>query len=166
MDTTLSKPLWMRFRVADNPADEVLSHFGIRTPPVPVRGIAHHLGVEVLDVNEAAAGVLDARDMERVVIHVRDVDPEVRKRFTIAHELGHLLLHRLGVRFRDLVVGSNTKEERQANVFAANLLMPEWMFRPAFRWFDGDMSAIAEFFQVSKPAAEIRFMELYGPTGR
>lgn len=52
--------------------------------------------------------------------------PRVRRRFTIAHELGHLALgHLLGGQvIVDETVGGKSPHEQQANAFAAGLLMP------------------------------------------
>lgn len=52
--------------------------------------------------------------------------PRVRRRFTIAHELGHLALGHLcgGQAIVDETVGGKSLEEKQANAFAAGLLMP------------------------------------------
>ena len=52
--------------------------------------------------------------------------PRVRRRFTIAHELGHLALgHLLGGQvIVDETVGGKSPREQQANAFAAGLLMP------------------------------------------
>lgn len=56
-----------------------------------------------------------------------DMNPE-RKKFALAHELGHHLLHK-GEKFRlDNFDGStildDKEQESEANYFAANLLMP------------------------------------------
>lgn len=53
--------------------------------------------------------------------------PRVRRRFTVAHELGHLALGHLlaGQVVVDETVGGTSPEEKQANAFAAGLLMPE-----------------------------------------
>lgn len=52
--------------------------------------------------------------------------PRIRRRFTIAHELGHLALgHLLGGQvIVDETVGGKSPEEKQANAFAAGFLMP------------------------------------------
>ena len=53
--------------------------------------------------------------------------PRVRRRFTIAHELGHLALRHLhgGEIVVDDIVSGGSPREREANAFAAGLLMPE-----------------------------------------
>lgn len=61
--------------------------------------------------------------------------PRVRRRFTIAHEIGHLALgHLLGGQvIVDETVGGKSFHERQANAFAAGLLMPKEGVRGGWR---------------------------------
>lgn len=58
---------------------------------------------------------------DHAVILLNSVLPTDRKRFTIAHELGHLVLHRPYI---------DEDVEAQANAFAAELLMPAHVIRP------------------------------------
>lgn len=75
-------------------------------------------------------------DLDIRTIYVNILDPEVRQRFTIAHEIGHILLGHEGISYRDpnneqyndLVKRMN---EVSANGFAAELLMPEKLLRKA-----------------------------------
>lgn len=75
-------------------------------------------------------------DLDIRTIYVNILDPEVRQRFTIAHEIGHILLGHEGISYRDpnneqyndLVKRMN---EVSANGFAAELLMPERLLRKA-----------------------------------
>lgn len=58
-----------------------------------------------------------------------------RRRFTIAHEIGHYVLHpREGLNRDDTAANftlwNDPGEETEANVFAAELLMPEFLFKP------------------------------------
>lgn len=93
-----------------------------------------------------------------------------RQRFTIAHEMGHFVLHRaLQDDFRCDMAAVNTGQsdkrniERDANAFASNLLMP----RDVLRDFLGDqrkvtlhlLSEIAGRFKVSFEALCLRFIE-------
>lgn len=82
-----------------------------------------------------------------------------RDRFTIAHELGHLFLRHLdenGVLHRE---GKN-QIEYQANQFAAELLMPEDMFKEELlRNKDGitcDINSMSQIFGVSPSAIVTR----------
>src|SRR5205823_4215324 len=71
-------------------------------------------------------------------IVVNKDDPSTRQRFTIAHELGHYILHQDYVKDeskykvllrRPLQDLDYTKEEKEANCFAANLLVPNDLFK-------------------------------------
>jgi hypothetical protein len=91
-----------------------------------------------------------------------------RRRFTAAHELGHYFLHRKqypqGFRCDEAAVDGRTKidVERQANEFAANLLMPFDDFRrqiPAKDSTDfGKLSECATRYDVSLIAAVLRWL--------
>ena len=104
-----------------------------------------------------------------------------RLRFTIAHELGHLILHkftephadgRLQVRFRDEESSKGrVHEEIQANQFAAELLMPERFVRALVNNSDiadekSDDGAVeqlklwAKRFEVSAQALSLRIANL------
>ena len=98
-----------------------------------------------------------------------------RQRFTIAHEIGHFVLHRGGTyidkgtyaRFRDLESGSGTKrEEREANQFAAELLMPRHLVETLLQsqhldpGDDGSLNRLAEEFEVSALAMSFRLANL------
>lgn len=63
-------------------------------------------------------------------IVVNELDPIYRQRFTLAHEIGHNLLEHDGLNFRTTLDQEGTNyisslKERQANAFAAKLLMPK-----------------------------------------
>jgi hypothetical protein len=80
-----------------------------------------------------------------------------RKRFTIAHELGHYILHTQLGKIRPAIVtrlGSD-RLEWEANWFAAGFLMPTTEFRRllGLRWNDAQL---ATHFDVSMAAVEIR----------
>lgn len=106
----------------------------------------------------------------RGVIRVRDDVPELgRRRFIIAHELGHLLLGHGADVFRlceerDLLEWSRGQQvyETEANEFAAELLMPEAFFRPHCLRGDPSLTGIerlAEEFRTSLTATAIRYVE-------
>ena len=65
-------------------------------------------------------------EYESAVALINRAKPSLHQRFTLAHEYGHLLLHRNRAEIweRDLF-RANTPEERQANAFAAAFLMPK-----------------------------------------
>jgi Zn-dependent peptidase ImmA (M78 family) len=94
-------------------------------------------------------------------IWVRSGDAPHRQRFTIAHELGHLLLHEAGAEYRDDTF-RGTPKEYEANAFAADLLMPLWMLDPAAAKWGRHPGYLAQIFGVSEQAMSIRLGRLVG----
>ena len=82
-----------------------------------------------------------------------------RDRFTLAHELGHYVLHSPRERSYALRRDS-TPVEWEANWFAAGLLMPEKKFLQAMAETKDDMSLLAARFGVSRQAADVRLQSL------
>jgi hypothetical protein len=131
--------------------------------PVPVEAIAEDLLGLHVDESEAldCSGLLLPAE-RRVVLNAGE--PPVRRRFTLAHELGHWVCqvlegHRAAVYCRDVDVSEAADRtlERQANVFAAELLMPEHAVRQMFRESVADC---AEALGVSEEAMGWRLYNL------
>jgi Zn-dependent peptidase ImmA (M78 family) len=91
-----------------------------------------------------------------------------RDRFTIAHELGHFVLHYLWMKqkneeYPDKVVAYRRGSERiewEANWFAGAFLMPAQRYTEAFHEYGGTFWKIADRLKVSSKAAEIRAKDL------
>ena len=99
-------------------------------------------------------------------IFVNKKDPMIRKRFTIAHEIGHLQLNHLGNEekastiFRDSTTSLGIDEkEVAANAFAAELLMPEDLTRYAYNLLKS-VYKIARAFGVSEEMVRYRLKNL------
>ena len=155
----------------------LLEEHGVRSPAVDVEKLARNMGIRVekTDLGENCSGIL-MRRKNLAVIGVRWSDHPNRQRFTIAHEIAHYVLHKgdtyvdngnYFVNFRDAESGTGTKlEERQANRFAAALLMPESWVRAAFRRAPVDLTddeslrTLAEEFEVSPQAMTFRLTNL------
>lgn len=167
----------MSSALAERRASELLAELGIEEPPVPVAQIAAAKGASVTyDTFDGEVSGLLYRDEERKVIGVNSQHPLVRQRFTIAHEIGHLLMHEGRPVFIDRLVrvnardGSATNEEVEANAFAAALLMPRTLVEPAVADAVGRRGAnvgreelfaeLAERFQVSAVAMGYRLTNL------
>jgi len=114
----------------------LLATHKIKEAPVPVEKIAKAQGARIFyqSLDNDMSGFL-YRDKAQAVIGVNTHHAPVRQNFTTAHELGHLLLHDqeqlhvdhgFRVRLRDDMSSQGTDEaEREANLFAASLLMPK-----------------------------------------
>lgn len=129
------KPVRPRYSRINTEVDRLLTAAKVRQPPVPVEKMAVDAGARVVrnDFKDDVSGVLIRRD-GTVVIGVASSQSDERQRFTIAHELGHLLLHdgeevhvdklfRVNLRSQ-LSSKAEDVEEIEANAFAASLLMP------------------------------------------
>lgn len=91
-------------------------------------------------------------------VYYRACDGNCRDIFTIAHELGHYFLHskqKVEMARSSLPVKAYENPEWQANVFAAELLMPLNKIKPTDTPF-----SVAKRFGVSYAAAEIRLKNL------
>jgi len=118
--------------------DEYHAVFGGDELPVPVESIAEDLLALAVVVRDdlRVSGMLLPSERR---IYVRADEPEPRRRFTIAHELGHWICQCLEgtqqpvyCRAEEIGVDPEAKAlEREANIFAANLLMPEPAVRAA-----------------------------------
>lgn len=155
---------------------QLLEEVGVETAPIPVDQIAEHLGIEIklADLGEDCSGVL-VRNGNRAVIGVNWGHPYNRRRFSIAHEIAHFVLHKgdtyvdkeYRVNFRALEAGSGTKQEEiDANAFAAALLMPEEWVSDEFKQLpfdlteDDGLEKLAEKFEVSTQAMTYRLIKL------
>jgi len=93
-------------------------------------------------------------------IYVNKSHFETRRRFTIAHEIAHFILHKdlIGDGIvDDALYRSNlsNKIEAQANSFAAEILMP-WDLLNKYLPTYNNVSDLARIFNVSKSAMSIR----------
>jgi Zn-dependent peptidase ImmA (M78 family) len=133
--------------------------FGAARPPVPVHAIAEDLlGLRVEEQELSGLSGLLIPASRRVVVNATDT--AARRRFTVAHEVGHWVCQCLEGRARpvfcrreDIDGAADRALEREANVFAAELLMPEEAIRSA--WAD-DVVRIASQFAVSTQAMHWR----------
>jgi Zn-dependent peptidase ImmA (M78 family) len=161
---------------AKEAARKILDRFGSKIP-VDIDAIMKAHGIEVFVDNEMAttvSGILMIKG-ERIGAMVNLYHPEVRKRFTLAHELGHYLLHRrkkilfvdeFAVMYRGPEPSGVDPIEVEANVFAAELLMPEETVRaglkadPLIAKSDDAIRKLARRYNVSPAAMKYRLRQL------
>jgi len=170
-------------------ADALLNQFKIEKPPIPIERVAKELEATVVyrpfDGKEKISGVL-VREAKRTVIGVNAATEETRQRFTIAHELGHLIMHK-GEIFVDMMARLNIhgsaeinmrasspsitldKKELEANQFAAELLMPSQFIESQITEVLDEnpdievedlIKKLSRQFEVSQNAMEYRLKQL------
>ena len=146
-----------------------LLDLGITEPgAIDVEAIAWVDGIKVQygDLSGCEARLVGYGDQG--IVTIQKGSDERRMRFSIAHELGHWNYHRgqsFSCRADDWVEGYSTKPiiEQEADEYAANLLMPAFMFNPLARAikrpnFDSVMD-LASLFKTSLTATTIRLVE-------
>ncbi len=130
--------------------------------------LAQQLGFSVYETefdNSQIDGMVINSKEERS-IYVNQHNLPVRNRFTIAHELGHIILHHDDNQAEEYKIidyrGNNTSydpKEHEANMFAASLLMPK--YKAIEVWEDvQNIDDFANIFKVSKAAASVRLQNL------
>lgn len=162
---------------AEREALALIERLQIEGPPIPVDEIANNLGAELRFESLAGdlSGALYRTRNGAPVVGVNDWHADVRQRFTIAHELGHLQLHKEtlyvdGLLRRDAESSMAIKsQEIEANAFAAELLMPRHMLlreietlMPTDRPSDPKrlVRQLAYRFDVSEQAMQFRLVNL------
>ena len=145
------------FTRAEDAAYNLIREFGYRKPPIDPAQIARELGMKVffVDFDEDDSRISGYYDCADNSIKVNADEYARRQTFTIAHELGHKVLHEdwakssaYRVLMRDQSANRMDPVEREANAFAAHLLVPRKMLR---RYIHEDVDTLATLFAVSRP---------------
>ena len=140
--------------------------------PVAIGKLANSFNLEVYRVDDMKDGISGAivNENGKYVIYTNENEPIVRRRFTIAHELAHYLLHKniidddldgnltdakdIGIMYRSKL---STIFEREANILASEILIPIYELK---KFIDEDninsISKLSNIFKVSKEAIRIR----------
>jgi predicted nucleic acid-binding Zn-ribbon protein len=135
-----TKPAHPSERVSDIRAEaaRLLARYKVVEPPVDVERIAFGEGLRI--VRKPLGGSDGFVDDD--VLTVNSEHARTRQRFTIAHELGHLVLH---------ADGTDESSEREADQFASALLIPREMLRQAVAE-TSDLDVLRRRFNVSREA--------------
>jgi len=160
-----------RRTVAQGEAERFWRLYGFSTPDeLVLEELAFARGVIVIEGPLDGMEARLVRDGERGLVRIKDhASGRGRKRFAVAHELGHWELHQdvsqvFACTSQDMVASyKDSPEEGQANHFAACLLMPSHLFlehvQDQVLSFD-ILGETKEYFGTSLTATAIRFTEL------
>lgn len=165
-----------RYALARRKASELIQAARIIHPPIPVEKLAERAGAVVrYEPFEGKLSGMLYRSTEGSIIGVNSLHAAVRQRFSIAHEVGHLVLHEpqfqidehAFVAFRDPQSSkASDPAEIEANQFAAVLLMPEELLKKSIVDLgknpdvEDAIHHLAQIFEVSQEAMTIRLTSL------
>lgn len=144
-------------------------HFQADELPIPVDSIAIDLlGLAVEEDDSLEVSGMLVPGEQQIWLNGREARQSAgRRRFTIAHEVGHWICHfEQGsvepqyCRSEDIGIGAGRTREREANVFASQLLMPDALVRREAAALRLNIHALARRFEVSPPAMKVRLSQL------
>lgn len=159
-------------------AREILAAYGAVSSPVPVEKIIKRrdIRIQFSPLDQELSGMALVKDGV-AVIGVNALHHPNRQRFTMAHELGHHIMHRdlidgtvhidkgFAILRRDTLAAQGTdKMEIEANAFASELLIPKYLLEPVIGTGDIDLDdvdrlqSIAKKFKVSLSALQYRLL--------
>lgn len=165
-------------------AEKVLTEASVKAPPVPIDQLIRRQEIHIVrkSLDEETSGFIyiDPKT-DAAVIGLNISHSTTRQRFTLAHELGHFLMHQTDgghlhvdekdffVRFRDKRIRNTwAQQEREANAFAAEILMPRMFLERDIKSLKDGVSmsddkavrALANRYGVSLQAFLIRLANL------
>ncbi|MBD3797205.1 MAG: ImmA/IrrE family metallo-endopeptidase [Campylobacterales bacterium] len=149
-------------------------------PPVDIEALIKKLDITIDSKPDfrkiKVLGSITIKNSEPVIWINRMANQlETRKRFTLAHELGHFMLHLAPLEawsnttgFNDETIGFNRDDEwdyqeMEANRFAAQILMPIDYVKVEYEKLKGKSTLVeemADYFNVSKLAMKYRLESL------
>lgn len=150
-------------------AEILLQELGITEPAeIDLEAIAWHVGaiIKIRKLDGCEARIVGAGD--KAIITVNSTSAVVRQQFSIGHEIGHWHYHKgRSLVCRSDEIGGNisntTVLERQADKFASNLLLPNYILQPYLSKFKKltfeTIKVTAKEFQTSIPATAITLVE-------
>lgn len=163
----------MRVEEIEEKAFQLLKDYNCLETPINIKSLIKKLGIKLspYDLGEDVSGVL-VIDRGNHKIGYNSTESLVRQRFTLAHEVGHFILH-CNDKNEGLFVdhtkymfrkGSpNSKEyrlEMQANQFAAALLMPEKLINREVAYLNAEYEFISDHDLIERLAKTFKVSEI------
>ncbi len=146
------------------------AHQSSKLPPYNPTAIASSLGIQVVlakfaTENISAALFVSAGEQGGPKIFIKTTDNSLRQNFSVAHEVGHYVLHKKNFvdepeQFWRDESEKRSGEELEANFFAAELLMPEEIFRARWHEAGKQPEELSREFFVSVSAILFRARDL------
>lgn len=176
---SITQPFDINIDEIEKKAKDLLELHELNQVPVNLFELCDRLGIQLSNTkfkeykNDYIIGAIKKESDGKIKIYINKEDSLNRNRFTIAHELGHYTLEHLGKSGERMTLarrdGYNTIDriERQANQFAAALLMNKEKLESEFKELDGipiskisKINLMSRIFGVSEQAMKFRLMNL------
>ncbi len=156
--------------ISEAEAARIWTTYGFRRPQdLVLEDLALAMGVVVIDGRLDSSVARLVRSGDRGLVRVSDAIREPgRRRFAIAHELGHWILHEkvthlLACTDADMLASYRASSlEIEASIFAGNLLMPGHLFAADIankRPTTDLLKALADRYSTSLTATALRYVE-------
>lgn len=160
----MAKPRSIREDFIKMKAKSLFKEFRISQPPVDLDLITNKLGIEVHyhDMSDINCS-LSIKNQDRYIIVILISGNYGRDRWSLAHELGHIVLNHYELYEIDTIYVDKLNEyeryllDREADLFAEELLIPsDWVkYNQSF-----DTDDLKEIFKVSREAMVVRLSKL------
>ena len=149
-------------RIAELQAMRFHDLVGNYSPPLPERLIAEIPRLQVERISPIPVSGSTHWASSRWLIVLNGAEPEVRQRFSLAHEFKHILDHRfIDVLYQGVSPRDRTRwVEQVCDYFAGCLLMPRPWVKRAFASGIQQLPALAAQFGVSQTAMQVRLLQI------
>ncbi|OGF20574.1 hypothetical protein A2316_00480 [Candidatus Falkowbacteria bacterium RIFOXYB2_FULL_38_15] len=143
---------------------DILKKLEIKELPIPLEKVANLFSIKVIyypSFPDHVSGIIINRE-GLLAIGINSDKPKVRQRFTLAHELGHFLLgHEIDEKIIEGIYDRPTDQEREANEFAAELLVPKDFLEKDIKekLIVLKIPELARRYEVSEQAISVRLLE-------
>lgn len=158
---------YTKYKKSRNLSWEILIRYNVTSLPVKISDICKSMGIRIVSYNTGRKFIADFDTYANPksndgftylnTIFYNDECFPARQRFTVAHELGHILLHDGHCIYNREPSENDNPIEQEANVFASRLLAPACVL-----WGLGVTNAqqISDICNISMQAAEFRMKRM------
>jgi len=144
-------------------ARRLYSYMNIEVPPVDLNSILKKLRIELKGLDLAYIDAVLIKDAKIPIIGYNINKPIERQRFSIAHEIGHFVIPD-NRNYCVCNIDNRSSDERDANIFAEELLMPKPLLIKLWREYKDNkeyrIEHIAHLLLVSKSAISVRLRRI------
>ena len=162
----------IKSRIAREKAHSILRMYGINEAPINIDDICSQLGFKIafVELSDKASAAIKI-DGEKKAIIVNSKHSKNRQRFSMAHELGHYLgghedfddEQRTHIDPSKKYLNPQYRQEEEADEFAAELLMPDFLLKVDVIENKLTLSELATKYKVSEQAMTIQLVNLELP---